>query len=1232
MKRLAPQPKIRSTGGEFLSSMYPGSVVQQLRRWAATIAAALFFLFAVGPRLCGADAYPSPSAMVIQWAGKVEVARSGAAVWDQAYTNQVLYPGDQLRTGEGARAVLRMADQTLVRVGEFSQIQMPPDPGRRSSFGFIKGILYFFHRDKPSDYEIRTRTVSAIVRGTEFSIEVLETDGTTMVSVFDGAVEMGNEHGKLLLRDGQQGVAAPGKTPVLTPLVTLADPGLIQWCLYYPGVLHLPDLGLGAEETNALAASISAYSAGDLVGAYTNYPSGFTPVTDAGRLYRAAIRLGVGKVDEARQAMGALGNAPPTADGANNVSRLAKALTRAIDVVRARSTKDSLLRPGDPSSGQPLQSPAQMRLATEWLVESLHRQKALQLENSLAAARRSVELAPDFAFGWERVAELEFGFGRINPALDALDQSLKLAPRNAQAHALRGFLLAAQNRLPQAIASFDQAIASDGNLDNAWLGRGLCYIRQGQHQRGRQDLQTAATLNPQRAVLRSYLGKAHSQEGDLEKALHELLRSMSLDESDPTAWLYSALLKQQQNQVNDAIRDLEHAQQLNETRTRGIVRSQLLLDQDRAVGGANLASVYLDAGMVDVSAREAATAVNHDYASFRSHLFLANSYNALRDPYQVNLRYETPWLTEYLLSTLLAPVGAGVLSPYVTQQEYSKLFEQDGVGVASGTEYRSNGDWFQAASQYGTVGNSSYALDATHRSLNGYRPNQDAEQLTLSAQFKQQLTPSDSVFLQGIYYDAEAGDVAQHYDQREIHRDLRVEESQRPILLAGYHHEWSERSHTLFLGGYFQDTLKVADPDQNLLLLLKSAGDVVAIAHPALPVTPLDYESELEGFTTELQQIFRANRHTLIGGARFQGGAFDTRSRLGPGAVGGFANNSITSSVPLITPALSPSVEEDFYRISAYAYDHWQVFDQVLLSGGISYDQVAYPRNLRNPPVASGTEDQQRVSPKAGLTLTPFDGTVVRAAYTRSLAGVAFDQSFRLEPVQVAGFNQAYRSIISESVVGSLAGARFETFGVALDQKLDGGTYLGFAAERLMSKAARDVGTLDLTVDFNQLNPFVFTPSTTRQRLDYEENSLTFVLNQLVGHRWAFGARYRVSEAQLHTDLVSIPDSVTTAARSELEATLHHIDLYARFNHESGFFGQFDTLWTAQSNRDSNPGPGDDFWQFNVTGGWTFFRRRLEVRTGVLNLTDRDYRLNPLNLTAEFPRERTWFAGLKFYF
>ena len=150
---------------------------------------------------------------------------------------------------------------------------------------------------------------------------------------------------------------------------------------------------------------------------------------------------------------------------------------------------------------------------------------------------------------------------------------------------------------------------------------------------------------------------------------------------DPTAWLYSALMSRQENRINAAVRELERSKELNQNRS--LFRSQLLLDQDQAVRSANLAAVYRDAGMFDVSVRQASEAVNYDYGNYSAHLFLANSYDALRDPRQVSLRYETLWLNELILANLLAPVGAGVLSQTISQQEYSSLFERDRFGVSS---------------------------------------------------------------------------------------------------------------------------------------------------------------------------------------------------------------------------------------------------------------------------------------------------------------------------------------------------------------------------------------------------------------------------------------------------------------------------------------------------------------------------------------------------------------------
>jgi hypothetical protein len=48
--------------------------------------------------------------------------------------------------------------------------------------------------------------------------------------------------------------------------------------------------------------------------------------------------------------------------------------------------------------------------------------------------------------------------------------------------------------------------------------------------------------------------------------------------------------------------------------------------------------------------------------------------------------------------------------------------------------------------------------------------------------------------------------------------------------------------------------------------------------------------------------------------------------------------------------------------------------------------------------------------------------------------------------------------------------------------------------------------------------------------------------------------------------------------------------------------------------------------------GYRFAHRHAEVRVGVLNLPDADYRLNPLNLYAELPGAPMFVASLRLNF
>src|SRR5262245_56876050 len=139
----------------------------------AALSASVWSATAQGP----ATAAPQNSDVyVVEVEGPVEVSRAKAGIWDRAYTNQVLYAGDRLRTLERGRALLHLSNRSPLRRGELSLLEMPP--AKKPGFSLLRGVIYFFHRDEPGTLPVQTPTVATIVRGTEFNLRV-EENGVT---------------------------------------------------------------------------------------------------------------------------------------------------------------------------------------------------------------------------------------------------------------------------------------------------------------------------------------------------------------------------------------------------------------------------------------------------------------------------------------------------------------------------------------------------------------------------------------------------------------------------------------------------------------------------------------------------------------------------------------------------------------------------------------------------------------------------------------------------------------------------------------------------------------------------------------------------------------------------------------------------------------------------------------------------------------------------------------------
>jgi len=140
----------------------------------------------------------------------------------------------------------------------------------------------------------------------------------------------------------------------------------------------------------------------------------------------------------------------------------------------------------------------------------------------------------------------------------------------------------------------------------------------------------------------------------------------------------------------------------------------------------------------------------------------------------------------------------------------------------------------------------------------------------------------------------------------------------------------------------------------------------------------------------------------------------------------------------------------------------------------------------------------------------------------------------------------------------------------------------------------------------------------------------------LLGDEWSVGARYRLSQASLRDDVADVPDSAATGgdfrARSEVESVLPPAQPIRHLKSSLGFSLKASRSGTRRAIEATCRPARDDFWQFNAFAGCRFLQRRVEARIGVLNIADHDYRLNPLNITPDLPRARTFVASLKFNF
>ena len=333
------------------------------------------------------------------------------------------------------------------------------------------------------------------------------------------------------------------------------------------------------------------------------------------------------------------------------------------------------------------------------------------------------------------------------------------------------------------------------------------------------------------------------------------------------------------------------------------------------------------------------------------------------------------------------------------------------------------------------------ALDYDIFSTDGQFPNQDIDRYTGYFQIKQALTPHDSVYLNLKFEDIDRGDSSTLYDPSTRDPDLRVQQEQAPVTIIGYQHEWSPASRTLMLGGLLQKESRresEAHPPSSCWWIQPTPSSTNPVQFGA--DSPSVRDTEI--YFGEIQQIWSDEQQTFLS-ARASTPAVSRPPTPSPTKP---SQHPARRSVTLIHGSRLRS-------LGRLRLLHPGTVNGLWATAGLAYDWQEYPRNSSIPPATDDLEKSIEFLPKAGLVWTPNADLTFRLGYARSVGGATFDESVRLEPTQVAGFLQSFRTLVDGSEVGGLASPLFETGGASVLYKFPTRTYVGAEAFFRTAKA-----------------------------------------------------------------------------------------------------------------------------------------------------------------------------------
>lgn len=178
---------------------------------------------------------PAKGTLIVK-IGIVKIKRQGQADEFSAKKGMLLYPGDQIKTGELSRAAIILNDGTITKLHEKTNLMLSESKQQEKSnrLKLLFGQLWAKVKKRQHSLEIETPSAVAAIKGTAFELKVMD-DQAVQLLVWNGLVDFYNNKGKVEVSAGEKSTAKKDQQPGQPEKVDLTKQD--QW---FEGVIEIP--------------------------------------------------------------------------------------------------------------------------------------------------------------------------------------------------------------------------------------------------------------------------------------------------------------------------------------------------------------------------------------------------------------------------------------------------------------------------------------------------------------------------------------------------------------------------------------------------------------------------------------------------------------------------------------------------------------------------------------------------------------------------------------------------------------------------------------------------------------------------------------------------------------------------------------------------------------------------------------------------------------------------------